>query len=682
MRFDNARLLFKTLPGLDLRVRISWRSRAGRRELRSCDVSTATATAASEPEAEASEAGGLWVLLDSFPAWGVSLLVHAAIILIVAMIPLVEIVIPQMNLESSVEPEVVRQEVFEIDTAPTENLGSQSVMNVLGESAAVAQDKGLDNHVEQVEQLESELVDPKIPQLETVAVPNEAEMLENVDLTGTTEHAGGTDGAVDRITLEIANSLRQRKTIPVWIFDESGSMTKRRDRIVERFENIYRQLGLMEDIDTQNALLTGVIGFGQDVHVVVEEPTNDLDALVKGVRSLKEDTSGFENVAAALDKALKTYGPVRRKLKANMMVIIVSDERGDDFGEQFEVLEALVRKCTKDGIRIFAIGNTSVFGRKEGRVWHQWEFEGEKQEGFIEVDQGPETPKDEALRLPYWTANAGDLSVMSAGFGPYGLSRMCAETGGIFFIADDTGAMKWDPEIMRRYAPDYRPASEYMRQVQANLAKQALLAAAQLSVSENVPIPQRSFQANNDNVLREQITEAQKPLAEMDYFLTRMHEALEAGEKHRDKLDSDRWRAGYDLAMGRVLAMRVRAFGYNSILAEMKASPRPFEKAGSNQWVLEPSDEINSGATVRRMHDKALEYLNRVVSEHPGTPWAYLAKVELSEPLGWKWKERTMQVAQMQPQVDRNSPQFAEEEERQRQARERQRRIEQNKPRL
>jgi hypothetical protein len=32
--------------------------------------------------------------------------------------------------------------------------------------------------------------------------------------------------------------------------------------------------------------------------------------------------------------------------------------------------------------------------------------------------------------------------------------------------------------------------------------------------------------------------------------------------------------------------------------------------------------------------------------------------------------------------VDRNSPQFAEEEERQRQARERQRRIEQNKPKL
>jgi hypothetical protein len=33
-------------------------------------------------------------------------------------------------------------------------------------------------------------------------------------------------------------------------------------------------------------------------------------------------------------------------------------------------------------------------------------------------------------------------------------------------------------------------------------------------------------------------------------------------------------------------------------------------------------------------------YLNRVIKEHPGTPWAYLAHRELTTPLGWKWTER------------------------------------------
>lgn len=641
-------------------------------------TSTSTDAAAALPEDDSA----VWSVVDSVPAWGMSALVHVALILIVATISLPEILSPELNLTSIIEPEEIRQEVYEIDSTPTETLGSKSLMNVMGESAAVAQHLGLDNHVEKVRQLENDLVSPRVPQLEAFAMPNEAEMLGSIDLTGTTEHAGGTDGAVDRITLEIASSLRQRKTLPVWIFDESGSMEKRRDRIVERFESIYRQLGLMDDIDTRGALQTGLIGYGKDVHVLLEEPTNDIEALTASVKSLTLDETGAENVAAAIAKAIKVYGPVRKKLKANMMIIIVTDERGDDFGKDYEVLEEVVKRCTRDGIRVYCIGNTSVFGREKGVVYHKWMFEGQEEEGYLEVDQGPETPLAEGLQLPYWAANASGLEQMSSGYGPYALSRLCTETGGIFFIADDTARMKWDAQIMRQYAPDYRPGVEYRRQLQGNLAKQSLIGAAQLAVTEPVPNIQLSFQANNDNILREQITEAQKPLAVLDYFFERVHTALEAGEKHRDKLDSDRWRASYDLAMGRVLAMRVRAFGYNAVLAEMKSSPKKFEKSGSNQWVLKPSGEINAGANVRRMNDKALEYLNRVVDEHPGTPWAFLAKIELSEPLGWEWEERTMPVAAMVAQVDRNTPQFAAEEERRQQQRERQRKVEASKPKL
>jgi hypothetical protein len=33
-------------------------------------------------------------------------------------------------------------------------------------------------------------------------------------------------------------------------------------------------------------------------------------------------------------------------------------------------------------------------------------------------------------------------------------------------------------------------------------------------------------------------------------------------------------------------------------------------------------------------------YLNRVIKDHPGTPWALLAQRELKDPLGWKWEDR------------------------------------------
>ncbi len=641
------------------------------------------ASASTAPDSE--EVAGVWSLMDSVPAWGMSVLVHIAIILVIAMISLPEIILPDFNLTSTVEPEVLQQVEYVIDTSPTEALGSKSDLNIASPSAAVAQNRGLDNHREEIQRIENVLVNPRVQVYETVSSPNEAEMLANIDLTGTTEFAGGTDGAVDRMTLEIAASLRQRKTIPVWLFDESISLESRREQIIERFESVYRQLGLIDDIDTKEALKTGVIGYGKDVHVFVREPSSDIAELTTAVKSIKSDVSGTENVFSALAEAIKVYGPYRRKLKANMMIIIVTDERGDDFGENYVVLEEIVRRLTRDGIRVYCIGNTSPFGRQKGFVHVKWkgpdgtEFE----EDIGDADQGPETPLPEGLQLPFWTANSQGLERMSSGYGPYTLSRLCAETGGIYFVADDTTRKKWDPMVMRQYAPDYRPGTEYRRQLQGNLAKQALIAAAQLAVTEPVPIPQTRFQANNDNVLREQITEAQKPLAVLDYFLERVHVALEAGEKHRDKLDSDRWRASYDLAMGRVLAMRVRAFGYNAVLAEMKASPKKFEKSDSNQWILEPSDEINAGANVRRMNDKALVYLQRVVNEHPGTPWEFLAKIELSEPLGWKWKEGKIAVPAMNAGNAARGPEFAPEEEaRRRQEQEMQRKKESSRPKI
>jgi hypothetical protein len=84
------------------------------------------------------------------------------------------------------------------------------------------------------------------------------------------------------------------------------------------------------------------------------------------------------------------------------------------------------------------------------------------------------------------------------------------------------------------------------------------------------------------------------------------------------------------------------------------------------------------------MHKQALEYLNRVIDEHPDTPWALMAQVELSEPLGWQWVEGTMQIAAMNGGGNNgNNPQFAPEEiERQRQERERQKKKNASRPKI
>ena len=338
-----------------------------------------SSTTPAEP-LETDEETSVWSLFDAVPAWGASLMVHVGVILLIAMITMPAIILPEILLTSTIEPEEVRQEVYELSSNPTETLGNLSAMNVQGESAAMAQDRGMDNHLEQLDQIPDEIVNPRVAQFETMATPNEAEMMETIDTTGTTEQAGGTDGAVDRITLEIAASLRQRKTLPVWLFDESLSLEARREVITNRFESIYRQLGLLDDLDTKDALKTGIIGYGENIHVLVKEPTSDLTELTKAVKEIKNDESGKENVFAAVGEALKVFTPFKRKMRANMMIIIVTDERGDDF----QGLEEIVKKCSRDGVKVYCIGNASIFGREKGFVRYKWEFDGENFTGMAE----------------------------------------------------------------------------------------------------------------------------------------------------------------------------------------------------------------------------------------------------------------------------------------------------------
>ncbi len=611
------------------------------------------------------------------PAWGISILLHVAIIFVLASIGIVTAMLDQ---ETEIFAEILPEELPPQEFAVAENaevIGNDSSLNVVGNSIAVAQHQGTDNHREEVIRFEETLTSPSLPDFDTLPAPSEAELLENIDLTGTTEFAGGTEGAIDRITQEIAASLRQRPTLVVWLFDESLSLESRRKQIAERFENIYRELGLM-DVNSREGLKSAILGYGQKVHALQEESTNDIDKLVKVVQNIQSDVSGEEKAFSAVAEAIRRYASASRKARSNMMIIMVTDERGDDYS----MLEEVVKRCTRDDIRVYCIGNTSVFGREKGFVRTKWTYQGEEFDEDIEVDQGPETAAAEGLQIPFWTARAAGLERMSSSYGPYTLSRLCSETGGIFFVADENKGRQFDPQIMRQYTPDYRPIAEYQKQLSANKAKASLVQAAQIAITNDVPVPQLSFLANNDNVLREQMTEAQKPLETLDYFLRQVYSVLEPGEKHRDRLDSPRWRASFDLAMGRVLAMRVRAYGYNSLLAEMKSSPRRFQDPKNNLWRLEPSAEMNAAAPVKRMHEKAVEYLKRVVEQHPGTPWAYLAGVELSEPMGWTWHEGYVPIAENNPNQP-NGPQFAPEEEmQQRQRQQRQKKRDVSRPKL
>jgi len=263
--------------------------------------------------------------------------------------------------------------------------------------------------------------------------------------------------------------------------------------------------------------------------------------------------------------------------------------------------------------------------------------------------------------------------MLDSGFGPFGLARLSADTGGFYIAAHPSRegvgranrrggryAMSsrldyfFDERLMRRYRPDYVPVAEYRKRLSANGARRALVQAAELSWTAPLENVRREFPKLDDAQFAEDLTRAQRAAAILEPRLEELVGTLRRGEEDRDELDSARWEAGFDLAMGRALASKVRAEGYNAMLAMAKQG-MPFTSERKDTWVIAPSDRIATGSRAEQEAEQAQAYLTRVVQEHEGTPWALLAKRELDRPLGWAWRDEFRNLAARQERRQANN---------------------------
>lgn len=577
-----------------------------------------------------------WFETRDLATWGISLVVHAIILGLLAMIHIEATQRVTTLIQSAIEE--VQPEQYVFDATMVDQIGSEGLDQVAGMSSAAeaARDVRGRSTQEEIANKVDESLGVNVPVAEVGMLPlPRAEVLSSVQTSGGSEHtSGGVEGALDRIAFEIANSLRERKTLVVWLFDVSPSLHQQREKIANRVETIYRQLNEM-NVGADKALKTAIATFGEKPRpeILTDDPVDDIEQVVKIVRDIKSEDGGKENVFGAVITAANKWLSYRTKQNRNMMMVVVTDEAGSDL----QNLEQAIQVTRRHGIKVFVIGEGAPLGRRQVETIVTLQ-NGETVVGVM--DRGPESYYQDRLDLPYWGSDGRSLEFIPSGFGPYGLTRLCAESNGLFLMSDsELRRFNIDPLVMRGYAPDYRPIPQIEKDIRSNMAKMTLVELCDKFRSEPFPNITLVFPAENDNVLRNAITEAQKPMAVIDYRLDELVRRLEVGEKDRARITEPRWRAVYDLAYGRALALRARAYGYNAMLAEMKVSPKKFEKQGNNQWRLVPSKDISSGAATRKLATKAEEYLKRVIDEHAGTPWAVLAEREYSTPLGWAWKE-------------------------------------------
>ncbi|MBI5758711.1 MAG: VWA domain-containing protein [Planctomycetales bacterium] len=623
--------------------------------------------------------------MSDVPAWGVSLAAHLALIAALMCVKFVVETKSEGAIESTTED--VSQDSLNFDNAVMnhDQVGTTAEVTNFSLSTgtlSMGTENGTAGVIRQVtDEVASTSGSGTGPVVEVMPEP-EGNSLQTAIVSGgqhgpSTESPGSTVGAIDRLAYEISGSLEKKKTLVVWMFDASLSLREQRSAIADRFENVYKQLDSL-DVGADKALKTAVMYWGKNYKFITEDPVDDIRPLIEKVKKIPADESGVENIFTAVDAVTQKYRDQHTKGGRNILAIIITDERGDDYAK----METAIANARRYGLKFYVVGHAAPFGREHGHIF----WKDDNYEGDVEIDQGPETLYPEALRLGFWGARGPSLERLSSGYGPWALTRLCRETGGLYLVsAEQHRAVQFDFNTMRNYQPDYRPVADIDRDIKKNKAKQVLIEAAMKTKAEGIPIPQTTFRADTDNVLREQVTEAQRPLAILDYRLKEMVATLNQGEKEREKITESRWKAAFDLAYGRALAMRIRAYGYNVMLAEMKGSIKPFQTKGSNQWELVPSKDMSkASADIKKMEKLSSAMLKRVMDEHAGTPWALLAERELSAPMGWEWKESNADYATMDRRMAdaKRGPRFANEDEKKKAAKKKQMEQAAKKPTL
>lgn len=599
------------------------------------------------------------------PAWLISLVAHMSLIMILGTIffsppeePITLTVTTQ--LENEEEREIIPElQQFRFSKETNPEIGSASVVGVDVPVSVAPQESEVTQL--KVEDKPLDLVDTAPPLVSAAAATREFN--EIVKVRGAAGvGAIGAVGAVDRISQEILLSLEEKPTLVVWLFDQSGSMQSQREAINSRFSRIYKELGvshLVAASKQKQPLLSAVMAFGKEVHFLTPQPTDDLAEIQAAVASIKNDESGVEMTFTAVGMAAQKYQSFHvQSPHRNVMLIVLTDEVGDD--ENLADQAAVI--CRRNAMPVYVIGVPAPFGRKNIEIKYvdpDPNFDQSVQ--WIPVRQGPETLRPETVQLGFVgrTERDDEIYRIDSGFGPFSLTRLCYQTGGIYFAVHAarpeiggyvstraTPVMSarlnyfFDPGLMRNYSPDYLPADDYVRRVGQSKAKAALVQAAEMSVLMPMAGPRLVFPKEDGDEARFKglLDEAQKAAAVLEPRLNTLYSVLKVGEPERSKITELRWQAGFDLAMGRVMAAKVRTESYNLMLARAKNGLR-YQDPKSNGWKLVPENEISVGSAVEKAAKQAREYLTRVTKEHAGTPWAFLAKLELEEPIGWKWAE-------------------------------------------
>ena len=160
--------------------------------------------------------------------------------------------------------------------------------------------------------------------------------------------------AIDRIAAEIRESLQLRKTIVVWLVEQSPEAAPLTRNMPDHICRILEEFSAGATLPQM-----AVIGYGPESRFLISEPTSDVEKIRKALSELAgHHASRADKVVpfAAVNKAIEKFLPYR-KLGYEVLFVIAGTSTGDDLPQADEAIAALKRSA----VPVFGLGPAVTF---------------------------------------------------------------------------------------------------------------------------------------------------------------------------------------------------------------------------------------------------------------------------------------------------------------------------------
>ncbi len=173
--------------------------------------------------------------------------------------------------------------------------------------------------------------------------------------------------ALERIWSELADATELGPTEICWLVDVSPSASEWHPQLIESIAGYYGQLTSQRPAVAKN-LVTRIGVFSDSFDWLTAEPNGEAGEVAKLWQSLPQQPSNRENVFAAVEAAIEPLRTSRLKQRKEVLIVIITDEAGNDGDRLLKVLPSL----KKYGIPVYTIGLPAPFGRRTV-VWQNTE---------------------------------------------------------------------------------------------------------------------------------------------------------------------------------------------------------------------------------------------------------------------------------------------------------------------